>query len=172
MTPQHRRPHAYWPSTREAFTGGPGNYLHTAQANPSQSMERILQTPGLGLTPFNTRDMRWSPALKLRVPAQPPEPQPLGWLRPSPCGETQNIPLPVAVRSTPSPSQMSRLLWWLGAGSGSWVVLVPLDRLSMGGTGCSSGSGAGAWTIAGASRGAEVTCRERREDTSQEGEGP
>lgn len=108
---------------------------------------------------------------ELSVPTQPPELQPMGRLRPSPCGETQNALLPVAVRSTPSPSQLSRLLCWLDTGSGSWVVLVPLDRLSVGGTGCSSGSGAGAWTIAGASSGAEVTCKERRQ-MSQEGERP
>lgn len=97
---------------------------------------------------------------ELSVPTQPPEMQPTNWLRPSPCGEAQDALLPVAVRSTPSPSQLSRLLCWLDTGSGSWVVLMLLDRLSVGGTGCTSGSGAGAWTIAGASRGAEVTCKE------------
>lgn len=80
--------------------------------------------------------------------------------------------LPVAMRSAPSPSQLSRLLCWLGTGRSSWVVLVPLDRLSVGGTGCSSGSDAGAWTIAGVSRGAEVTYKERRGQMSQEGKRP
>lgn len=84
----------------------------------------------------------------------------------------QNMTLPVARRSVPSPSQLSRLLCWLGTGRSSWVVLVPLDRLSVGGTGCSSGSDAGAWTIAGVSRGAEVTYKERRGQISQEGERP
>lgn len=112
------------------------------------------------------------PSSELIVPTQPPETQPTAWIRTSPCGETQNTPLPVTVRSAPSPSQLSRLLCWLGTGSGSWMVLVPLDRLSVGGTGCSSGSGAGAWTIAGVSRGAGVTCKERRRQTNQDGEGP
>lgn len=133
-------------------------------------MKNILHTLGSGLQPYNTKGMRWSPALN-SVPTQPPEPQPMGWLRPSPRGETQNALLPVTVRSIPSPSQLSRLLCWHGTGSGSWMVLVVLDRLSVGGTGCSSGSGAGAWTIVGASRGAEGTCKERRQ-TCQEGEGP
>jgi hypothetical protein len=112
------------------------------------------------------------PSSELSVPTQPLEPQPMGWLRPSPpCGETQDALLPVAVRSTPSPSQLSRLLCWLDTGSGSWVVLMPLDRLSVGGTGCSSGSDAGAWTIAGASRGAEVTCKEDKRVRKERGLG-
>lgn len=111
------------------------------------------------------------PSSELIVPTQPPEPQPTGWLRPSPCEKTQDALLPVAVRSTPSPSQLSRLLCWLDTGSGSWVVLMLLDRLSVGGTGCTSGSGAGAWTIAGASRGVEVTCKEDKPVRKERGLG-